>query len=149
MVRPAAQTRSGERGISVQQNVFEADRKLIEALELRSQPFACGDNCILFRQGDALTGLYVLQSGEVVLMRESASGKAIICLHAGPGSLLGLPGIVGNEPYTLTAMTRKSSSIRFVSRSDFEAIVQADPSISLGVLQVLAAEVRSARLALS
>jgi CRP-like cAMP-binding protein len=149
MVRSAALAHSGERGISVQQNVFAADRKLIQALELRSQPFSYGDSCILFRQGDAPSGLFILQTGEVVLMRESVSGKAIICLHAGPGSLLGLPGMIGNEPYTLTAMARKGSAIRFVTRSDFEDVMQAEPSISLKVLQVLAAEVRSARLALS
>jgi CRP-like cAMP-binding protein len=82
-------------------------------------------------------------------MRETTSGRAIICLHAGPGSLLGLPGIVANEPYTLTAVARKGSEVRFVTRSDFEDLIRAEPSLNFGVLQVLAAEVRSARLALA
>lgn len=82
-------------------------------------------------------------------MRETASGRAIICLHAGPGSLLGLPGIVANEPYTLTAMARKGSEVRFVTRGDFEDLLQAEPSLNFKVLQVLAAEARSARQAVS
>ena len=37
----------------------------------------------------------------------------------------------------------------FVSRADFFALVQADPQLSLKMLQVLAAEVRTARQALN
>jgi CRP-like cAMP-binding protein len=128
---------------------YAADCKLIQALAIRSQPISCSEECTLFRQGEAPTGLYVLQSGEATLVRETASGRAIICLRAGPGSLLGLPGIVSNEPYTLTGMARKGSEVGFVTRSQFEELLQSEPSLNLMVLQVLAAEVRSARLALS
>jgi CRP-like cAMP-binding protein len=38
--------------------------------------------------------------------------------------------------------------VSFVSRDDFTALMQADPLLSLKILQVLAAEVRSARKAL-
>jgi CRP-like cAMP-binding protein len=81
-------------------------------------------------------------------MRESPSGRAIICLNAGPGSVLGLPGIVANEPYTLTAMARKGSAVRFVTRNDFEDLMRGEPSLNLYVLRVLAAEVRSTREAI-
>src|SRR5664279_629288 len=91
---------------------FTADCKLIQALANRSQPIICSEGRVLFKQGEAPTGLYVLQSGEATLMRETASGRAVICLHAGPGSVLGLPGIVSNEPYTLTAMARGGSEVR-------------------------------------
>jgi CRP-like cAMP-binding protein len=128
---------------------FAADCKLIQALANRSQPISCSEERTLFRQGEAPTGLYVLQSGEATMVRETASGRAIICLRAGPGSLLGLPGLVSNGPYTLTAIALKGSEVRFVTRSQFEELLQAEPSLNFMVLQVLAAEVRSARLALS
>jgi CRP-like cAMP-binding protein len=122
---------------------------LIQALANRSQAIPCGEGRVLFRQGEVPTGLYVLQSGEATLMRETSSGRAIICLQAGSGSLLGLPGIVANEPYTLTAVARKGSEVRFVTRSDFENLLQMEPSLNSKVLQVLAAEIRSARQAFS
>jgi CRP-like cAMP-binding protein len=81
-------------------------------------------------------------------MRESPTGRAIICMSAGPGSLLGLPGFIANAPFTLTAMVRKGSAVRFVSRKDFEDLMLSEPSLNLNVLQILAAEVRSARLTL-
>ncbi len=72
-----------------------------------------------------------------------------MCDEAYPGSLLGLPGIVANEPYTVTAMPRKGSMIRFVTRNDFEDLLRTEPALQLPVLQLLAAEVRTARLTLS
>jgi CRP-like cAMP-binding protein len=72
-----------------------------------------------------------------------------MCLRAEAGSLLGLPAIISNEPYSMTAMVRKGSEVRFVSRHDFEDLMRAEPSLSLKVLPVLAAEVRAARQAFS
>lgn len=133
----------------MQRDSFAADRFLIHSLEKRSTPITCTESRILFKQGDVPTGLYILQSGAATLMMESASGMALMFLEAGPGSLLGLPGIVANEPYTLTAMARRDSTIRFVTRDDFEDVIRTEPALQLPVIQLLAAEVRSARQALS
>jgi CRP-like cAMP-binding protein len=70
-----------------------------------------------------------------------------MCLRTSAGSLLGLPGVIGNEPYTMTAMARKDSEVGFVTRNDFEELLNAEPLLYPKVLQVLAAEVRSARQA--
>jgi CRP-like cAMP-binding protein len=133
----------------VKQDSFAADRLLIHALEKRSQPVPCFETCILFNQGDPPSGLFILKSGEAALTVESTSGRIVMCLHAGAGSLLGLPGIVGNEPYTMTALARKGSEVRFVTRDDFEELIRTEPSLYPTVLKVLAAEVREARHSLS
>lgn len=129
-------------------SAFQADPELIQALEKRSTPIQCGDERVLFRQGDVPSGLFILSQGEATLTMKSAAGKPIISTQAAPGSVLGLPGLVGNEPYTLTAVARGGAQLRFVSRDDFAALMQSDPFLSLKVLQVLAAEVRSARRAI-
>ncbi len=112
-------------------------------------PVVCGERRILFQQGDVPAGLYILQSGAAALTMESASGRTVMCNEACPGSLLGLPGVVANEPYTLTAMARKDSIIRFVTRNDFEDLIRTEPALQLPVLHLLATEVRSARQTLS
>ena len=128
---------------------FAADATLVQALEKRSQPVACGKGGTLFMQGEACNGLYILQSGEAALVLSAPSGRAVFCLQAGPGSLLGLPAVVGREPYSMTAMVKKGAEVSFVTRYDFEKLIKADPQMYPGVLQVLAREVRSARLALA
>jgi CRP-like cAMP-binding protein len=130
-------------------SIFAADHKLLLALEERSLPISCSNDRILFCQEEAPRGLYILQGGEAALTMKSASGKVVMCLRAEAGSLLGLPAIIANEPYSMTAMVRKGSEVRFVTRHDFEDLMRADPSLSLEVLPVLAAEVRAARQAFS
>lgn len=130
-------------------SAFLADNSLVQALESRSATVPCSQGRILFKQGDAPTGLYILVSGAAELMMESNRGEAILWLNASAGSLLGLPAIVGNEPFTMTARACKGSDVKYISRSDFEEVVEAEPSLYLKALQVLAAEVRAARRALA
>ena len=128
---------------------FAANPQLIEALERRSSTLPSGDGLMLFRQGEPCKGLYILKSGEAALILQSLAGRGVMCLHAGPGSLLGLPAVVGREPYSLTAIIRKDSEVRFVSQADFESLIRDEPWLYPSVLQVLAAEVRAARRTLA
>jgi CRP-like cAMP-binding protein len=80
-------------------SAFLANPELIDALEKRSTAISCTEERILFRQGDAPAGVYILRQGEVTLTLESAKGKPILSTQAGAGSLLGLPGLAVNEPY--------------------------------------------------
>jgi CRP-like cAMP-binding protein len=131
----------------VNQNPFLANRRLIEPLLERSRVVECGEGRILFSQGDAPVGLYLVERGEAALVMTSVLGQVERCFHAEAGSVLGLPAVVADEPYSLTAMADKGSGIRFVDRGDFEEVMRAEPTLYVYVLQVLSAEVRSARLA--
>jgi CRP-like cAMP-binding protein len=128
---------------------FATHLELIDVLESRSLPIFCDQGRKLFIQGEACSGLYILESGEAALLLNAPSGRVVFCLSAGLGSLLGLPAVVGNEPYSMTAMVKKGSKVRFVTRYDFEKVIEADPQLYPAILQLLAAEVRSARLALT
>ncbi len=83
---------------------FAADSKLVQALVSRSVPVPCSEGHTLFHQGETPTGLFILQRGEATLLMKSQAGQSVMCLEAHSGSLLGLPGILGNAPYTLTAI---------------------------------------------
>jgi CRP-like cAMP-binding protein len=129
-------------------SAFIADPELIQALKKRSTAIDCKEDRTLFRQGEDAKGLYILDSGEADLIMTSATGQVIASVQASAGSLLGLPGLVGNEPYSLTAHVHGGAKLSYVVRDDFTALMQAEPLLSLKILQVLAAEVRSARRAL-
>jgi CRP/FNR family transcriptional regulator len=135
----------GRKPVKFDASAFVADPELVKALEERSKPIACEADHLLFRQGDAPAGLYVLHAGEVSLKMESPRGKSIVSAKAAPGSLLGLPGLIGNAVYTLTAVAHAGAQLGFIERDEFMQLMQSDPMISFKILQVLAAEVRSAR----
>ena len=130
-------------------NSFIADRTLIQALEQRSVSVPCSKGRILFKQGDVPIGLYFLKSGKVSLILKTEEGKEVVHLTVRSGSILGLPAIVSNEPYTLTAMAHDGSQANFIARRDFQELMLREPSLFPKVLEILASEVRSARNALT
>lgn len=128
---------------------FVADQELISALKKRSTPIDCEQDRVLFSQGDVPTGLYILHTGEVRLTMKSPLGDEVISMAAAAGSLLGLPGLVGNQGFTLSAYARMGAVVSFVSKDDFSRLMLTEPQVSVMILRVLAAEVRTARMALS
>ncbi len=126
---------------------FVADAELIRALEEQSTPIRCDEDRVLFHQGDAPVGLFILKSGNVTLSMQAAGGKDILSFQAQVGSLLGLPGLIGDEPYSLSAVAHAGVELRYVTRDDFALMMQTQPRLALKILQVLAAEVRTARAA--
>jgi CRP-like cAMP-binding protein len=135
--------------VKLDPNAFVADPELIHALEKHSTAIPCGGDRVLFQQGEIPVGLYILHQGETTLTMTSPSGQQVMQIQARAGSLLGLPGVIGNQPYTLTAIAHSGAELNFLPRDEFTSMMQADPLVALKILEVLAAEVRSARYALS
>ncbi len=119
-------------------SAFVADPELIQALEKHSTPISCDTDHVLFNQGDHPKGLYILDKGETTITMASPKGEQLMSIQAHAGSLLGLPGLIGN-----------GARLSFVPRDEFTSLMRADPLLSLKMLQVLAAELRSARQVLS
>jgi len=130
-------------------SVTDAARDLMHAVARYAIPVACDHDRILFLQGDEPAGVYLLWSGHAALSMTSIFGKVVLHVNVGPGSILGLPGVVSNMPYSLTAVAESGAEVGFVSSEYFSAMVYADPSLSSRVLQLLAAEVQNARTAIS
>jgi CRP-like cAMP-binding protein len=129
-------------------SAFVADPELILELEKQSTPFAVGADGVLFHQGDAPTGVYILRKGSARLTSQS-DGDAMLSIRAGAGSLLGVPAVVGAKPYSLTAEALDGAEVSLLSSADFVHLMSTQPTLSFRVLQVLAEEVRFAREALS
>jgi len=130
-------------------SAFIAEPELLNALETRAIPVACESERVLFRQGDPPIGLYILCKGEVTISMATDDGKSLMSIKATSGSLLGLPGVIANQPYSLTAVACPGAQVGFIARDDFTALMQSQLPLLVKVLQVLAAEVRSARLAIT
>jgi CRP-like cAMP-binding protein len=97
---------------------FIADPQLFEALEQRSASIPCSKGQVLFKQGEVPIGLYLLKTGKASLIMQTDKGEEVVHLTVGSGSILGLPAIVGNVPYTLSAMAHHGSEVNFLARKD-------------------------------
>jgi CRP-like cAMP-binding protein len=134
--------------VQLDPSAFLADSDLIQALEKRATPIVCNEDRTLFHQVDPAVGLYILSQGEAVVSMDAGDDAIAFSCTASAGSLLGLPGLIANQPYSLTAVARKGARIGFISKDEFNSLMQTEQPLMVKVLQVLAAEVRSARLAI-
>lgn len=135
--------------VQLDPSAFLADPELIQALEKRATTVPCVEDRVLFRRGDAPVGIFILRAGEAAISMVSDSDTLDLSCLATAGSLLGLPGVIADQPYSLTAIARKGADVGFVSKDEFNALMQSEKSLMVKILQLLAAEVRSARLAIT
>ncbi len=74
---------------------------------------------VLFVEGQAPRGIFVLCKGRVKLSICASDGKTLILKIAEPGEVLGLSASVSGKTYELTAETLDPCQVNFVKREDF------------------------------
>jgi CRP-like cAMP-binding protein len=130
-------------------SAFVAEPELLETLWRHAVPLNCAEDRKLFSQGDDPTGLFILRSGEVVMILENSVGVPLMLTPMVPGSVLGLPALVSDEPYSMTAMAQGGARVGFVNREEFSSLMLSEPQLALMIVRILAAEVRTTRAAMS
>jgi CRP/FNR family transcriptional regulator len=134
--------------VQLDANAFVAAPELLRVLAAHSSAVPCPSDGVLFRQDEPSLGVFIVHDGTITLSMISGNGHSLVAVQAKPGSVLGLPGAVSNQPYTLSATARAGAKISFISNADLSALMHSDPALSLKMLEVLAAEVRAARKAI-
>jgi len=105
---------------------------------------------VLFLQGDEPAGVYLVCAGTVRLfIRNPVSGVVTFDRKVEPGSLLGLPAVFGDKPYSMTAEVLDDGDVAFIPRQRFLEMMQSDGQLCMRCLQLLSDEVRIARTAIS
>ena len=106
-------------------------------------------SAILFAQGDQPSGVYVVCSGKVRLfIRNPVNGLVTFDRMAEPGSLLGLPAVFGDKPYSMSAELVEDGEVAFIARPQFLELMRKDGQLCMRCLQLLSEEVRIARNAI-
>lgn len=97
---------------------------------------------MIFSEGDACQGLYVVQSGSVKIFNTSAGGREqILHIETAGNSLAELPVFDGGNYPASTAAVDKCTLL-FISKKDFRALCLERPEMSLKVLKVVSSRLR-------
>jgi CRP/FNR family transcriptional regulator len=99
---------------------------------------------ILFVEGQAPRGIFVLCKGRVKLSICSTDGKTLILKIAEAGEVLGLSASVSGNPYELTAETIDPCQVNFVKREDFLRFLKEHSEACLRVAEQLSEKYNSA-----
>ncbi|HYL11847.1 MAG TPA: Crp/Fnr family transcriptional regulator [Terriglobales bacterium] len=91
----------------------------LQAFERIKYATAYPKGAVLFVEGQASRGIFVLCRGRVKLSLSARDGKTLILKIVEPGEVLGLSATVSGKPYELTAETIAPCQVNFVKREDF------------------------------
>jgi CRP/FNR family transcriptional regulator len=101
------------------QKVFcNLPQKAIEALESVKHTTIYPKGALLFVQGQAPRGIFILCTGRIKHSISAADGKTLILRIAEPGDVLGLNATVSGKPYELSAETLIPSQVTFLRPDD-------------------------------
>ncbi len=131
--------------VSDQPLVSQDVRNVLDGM---ASPVTQPKNTVIFTQGDAPIGVYVIRKGSVRLTVKAGDSE-ILMRVAQPGAVLGLPGVLSNKPYSLTARAVQACEMGFVQADRLIQLVRENPTLGLQVLQLLSEEVRAARGAMA
>lgn len=102
------------------------------------------EGTVIFVEGQAPRGIFMLCQGQAKLSTTSREGKTFILRIAKSGEVLGLHSTVTGEPYELTAETMRPSQLDFVSREDFLGFLDDHGDARMRAVQDIARDCQSA-----
>ena len=95
------------------------------------------DDHVIARQGEIGTGFFVIVDGRVRVVRD---GEIIATL--GPGDFFGELSILDGRPRVAQVVADGPTACLALASWDFEAVLLAEPRLSLSILRGLAARLR-------
>ena len=118
--------------------------RVLQALNRASQKSTLPAGAILFVEGQAPRGVFIICSGKVNLSTTSHEGKTLILKTAMPGEALGLSAAISGMGYETTAETAMPCQVNFVDRKQFLELMEAHSETGLHTAQSLSRDYHAA-----
>lgn len=116
----------------------------LEGLDRVKHATAYPQGALVFVEGQAPRGVFVLCQGRAKLMATNRDGKTFILKIAQPGEILGLHAAVSGKPYELTVETLQPSQLAYIGREDFLRFLKEHGDACLHAAQQLSNDCQSA-----
>ena len=97
---------------------------------------------VIFAEGEAANGLYVLYTGRVKIYKLSSEGKEQILHIFGPGEPFGEVAVFAGGQYPAYAEALESCETLFFPRKKFVELITKDPSMAMNMLAMLSKRLR-------
>lgn len=101
-----------------------------------------GEGELVFTEGEACVGLYVIESGHVRIFKSSAGGREQVLSIDGPGSSIAEVPVFDGGNYPASAQAVTPVTLLFFSKQDFRALCVQHPDVALKVLRVVGSRLR-------
>jgi len=116
---------------------------LLRELEMVTMTNSYPTGTILFGEGEAARGIYMVARGKVKLSVCASDGRTLILHVAGVGEALGVASTVSHREYEATVETLEPCDISFIRQSDILRLMRAHGEMALWVTQQLSVNYNS------
>lgn len=99
---------------------------------------------VVFMEGDECTGLYIIRTGRVKVVRSSSTGKEQIINIMNPGDMLGFEVFYNARTYKHTAVVMEDCDLCYIDRHAFFKILEREPAIARKLILSLGKELNNA-----
>ena len=119
-------------------------KPVLQAWEKVKHPAVFPEGAVIFVEGQAPRGVYLVCQGQVKLSMTGSDGTTLIVRLAEAGEVLGLHAAVTGQPYELTAETLHPCQLNYVSQHDFQQFLEQYGDACLHAAQHLSHDCQSA-----
>lgn len=119
-------------------------REAIQAVDRIKHTTSYPEGAMVFVEGQAARGVYILCAGRAKLLTTNPDGKTLILKIAQPGEILGLHSVMSGRPYECTVEMLQPAQVAFVSREDFLQLLKTHGDACLQAAQHLSQDCQSA-----
>ncbi|MDH4157077.1 MAG: Crp/Fnr family transcriptional regulator [candidate division Zixibacteria bacterium] len=120
----------------------ELDREEAAALDAIAALKRIPKGAVLFLEGDAAVGFYVLLSGSVRIYKSTPDGKEYTMHRIRPGHMFAEAAIFRGSGYPASCMALEDSEAAFMPKNEFLALLRKYPQIALKMIGGLATWLR-------
>ena len=91
----------------------------------------------LFQQGSEVSGVYLVESGQVRILLPTAQSRMQLLEVAGPGAILGLSESMSGDHYRITAEADDHTTVAFLPRESFVEFLRDHCDFCMQVVRLL------------
>jgi signal transduction histidine kinase len=119
---------------SFMDRLSEGDRHALRS-RARQESYAAG--AVICREGAPGDAVYVVQSGQVAVLKETSDGRFTLLANRGPGEILGEMSLVGKQPRSASLVAVERTQVLRIEAADFPRLMNSHPGVSWAVLNAL------------
>ena len=121
------------------QNLCKAD---LEKVQQTARELTFGPGEVIFKEGDAGDGLYVVKDGLVQISANVSANERRVLSRVAPGDIFGEMAIIDKAPRSATASAEIATSVYFIPSADFLKMLEQVPILALTLLRDVSRRLR-------
>jgi CRP-like cAMP-binding protein len=112
-------------------------------IELNKQNILLKKGQEVFKEGDAVKGIYFVYEGNVKVHKRWDNEKELIVRFAKKGDILGHLGLEGNNIYPVSATAMEAATVCFLPMDFFESSLNINNGFAIKLMRFFAAELQN------